>query len=404
MERRPPSILPVIIISQFAGTSLWFASNAVLADLQLQWNISSSALGYMTSAVQFGFIIGTLCFAFFALADRFSPSRLFFTCSIFGALSNLMIYLSAEGLGSLLLFRFITGFFLAGIYPVGMKIAASWYDKELGRAIGYLVGALVLGTSFPHLLKSLGQIATWETVILSITGISALGGVLMLLFVPDGPYLKKGTAFNSRALIVIFDSKDFRSASFGYFGHMWELYTFWAFVPIILSRYSSIHSIGGMDISFWSFCIIAAGSLGCSIGGVISRRTGSAAVAFTQLSVSGLCCLFSPLLFHAPPAIFLSFLLLWGITVVGDSPQFSALSAQTAPRDLVGSALTIVNCIGFSITIISIQLTNFISSSVKPSYIFWFLTIGPIFGLVSLWPLLKKNGEPQRHKEILKSL
>jgi predicted MFS family arabinose efflux permease len=389
MDQRPRKILPIIIISQFAGTSLWFASNAILPDLQREWSINESSLGYMTSAVQFGFILGTLFFAFFAISDRFSPRKLFFVCSVLGAVSNLFIYLLADGLKSLLFLRFITGLFLAGIYPVGMKIAASWYNRELGKAIGFLVGALVLGTSFPHLLKSLGPVVSWGTLIVSISAISAIGGALIYLLVPDGPYLSKGTTFNSRALIIIFKSREFRSASFGYFGHMWELYTFWAFVPVILSKYISANSIEKIDISFWSFFIISVGSLGCAGGGLLSRKVGSARVAFAQLFVSGLCCLISPLLFFAPEKIFLSFLILWGITVVGDSPQFSALTAQKAPRDLVGSALTIVNCIGFSITIVSIQITSLITRSVEPNLIFLLLALGPAFGLISLWPLFR---------------
>ena len=176
-KKRPPWILPAIIFSQFAGTSLWFAGNAVLEDLQLQWSMGNASLSYMTSAVQLGFILGTLCFAFFVIADRFSPRLVYFVCSLLGALSNLLICLVAEGLASLLVFRFLTGFFLAGIYPVGMKIAAGWYQKGLGKALGFLIGALVLGTAFPHLLKGAGHSVPWETVILSVSGIALLGGI-----------------------------------------------------------------------------------------------------------------------------------------------------------------------------------------------------------------------------------
>ncbi|MGD8763020.1 MAG: MFS transporter, partial [Desulfobacteraceae bacterium] len=171
-EKRPSWILPVIIISQFTGTSLWFASNAVMGDLQREWGLGISALGYMTSSVQLGFIAGTLLFAFLNISDRFSPRIIFFACSLSGALSNLCIYLVAQGLPSLVLLRFITGFLLAGIYPVGMKIAAGWYEKGLGRALGYLVGALVVGTAFPHLLKSFGQTVAWENVIIAISIVS----------------------------------------------------------------------------------------------------------------------------------------------------------------------------------------------------------------------------------------
>ena len=389
MKKRSPWILPVIIFSQFTGTSLWFASNAVLGNLQRQWGLGNAALSHMTSSVQLGFIIGTLLFAFFTISDRFSPRIVFFLCSLLGALANLGIYIAADGLISLLVFRFITGFFLAGIYPVGMKIAAGWYRKGLGQALGYLVGALVVGTAFPHLLKSTGHSFPWEHVILSISAISTLGGILMLLLVPDGPYAVRGTKFNGKALIIIFQSKDLRSASFGYFGHMWELYTLWAFFPVLIEAYSAMVR-QSLNVPFWSFWVIAVGCLGCIGGGLLSFKLGSPSIAFFQLLVSGICCLLSPIFFHAPMGIFLGFLVLWGIMVVGDSPQFSTLTAQTAPKELVGSALTIVTSIGFFITILSIQLTNFLIHFISPDYIFLFLVPGPIFGLVNLWPLYRK--------------
>jgi len=392
VKQRSSWILPVIIVSQFTGTSLWFASNAVLGDLRQAWGLGDAALSYMTSSVQLGFISGTLIFAFLTISDRFSPRIVFFICSLLGSLSNLGIYLAADGLISLLWFRFITGFFLAGIYPVGMKIAAGWYRQGLGRALGYLVGALVVGTAFPHLLKSTGQSVPWDNVILIISGISMVGGMLMLLLVPDGPYLAKGTRFNPRAFIIIFQSKDLRSVSFGYFGHMWELYTLWAFLPVLISAYAA-ESGQPMNVPFWSFCVIAAGCLGCVIGGHLSLKLGSPAVAFFQLSVSGICCLLSPIVFHAPLEIFVGFLVLWGIMVVGDSPQFSALTAQTAPGELVGSALTIVTSIGFFITILSIQFTNFLINFLDPQYIFLFLVPGPIFGLANLWPYYRKHSK-----------
>lgn len=386
MNERSFWILPTIIFSQFAGTSLWFASNAILPDLQKQWGIGNEALSMVTSMVQFGFISGTLCFAFLAIADRFSPRIVFFTCSILGALSNLSIYLVVEGLTSLLCFLFITGFLLAGIYPVGMKIATGWYQQGLGKALGFLVGALVVGTAFPHFLKGIGTSIHWETIIFSVSGIATLGGVLMLLLVPDGPYLFKGTQFNSKAIAVIFQSRDFRSAAFGYFGHMWELYTFWAFIPLMLTAYATLHS-ESINISFWSFCIIAAGFFGCVIGGVLSKKLGSEVIAFFQLTSSGICCLLSPLIFAAPLHVFLGILIFWGIVVAGDSPQFSALTAQTAPKELVGSALTIVTCIGFFITIISIQITNQLLNWVGPDKVFLLLAVGPIIGLAAFWPL-----------------
>jgi len=387
--KRNSWILPIIIFSQFAGTSLWFASNAVLADLQKQWGLAAGSLGHTTSSVQFGFIVGTLIFAFLTLADRYSPRLVYFVCSVLGALSNLGLYLVTGGLTALLVFRFMTGFFLAGVYPVGMKIAAGWYRKGLGHALGWLVGALVVGTAFPHLIKSLNSSLPWETVVLSISIISAGGGCLMLLLVPDGPYLVKGTRFDPKSLATIFRSAELRSASFGYFGHMWELYTVWAFIPLLLTRYAATTG-QPLNVSWWSFWAIAAGSLGCIAGGLVSKKAGSAAVAFFQLLTSGICCLLAPLLFHGPPGVFLSFVVIWGIVVVGDSPQFSALTAQTAPRQLVGSALTIVTSIGFFITIISIQFVNFLIGWLDIRIVYVFLAPGPIAGLVCLWPLFKE--------------
>jgi MFS family permease len=382
---RPPWILPVIIFSQFAGTSLWFAGNAVLADLQREWGLAAEALGYTTSAVQLGFICGTLVFAFFALADRVSPRIVFFACSLAGALANLGVYAAAEGLWSLAAFRFATGFFLAGIYPVGMKIASGWYRSDLGNALGFLVGALVLGTAFPHLLKAFGQTLAWEAVTVAVSAVAAAGGLLMLLCVPDGPYLGKGTAFDPKALAVIFRSPRFRASAFGYFGHMWELYAFWAFVPFVIAA----HAAGTVNVPFWAFAVIGAGFLGCAGGGLVSLRAGSARVAFAQLAASGVCCAVSPLFFGAPTPLFLAFLVFWGVVVIGDSPQFSALNAANAPRELVGSALTIANCIGFAITIFSIQLLNALATVVSPANLFLALTPGPILGLVALAPLVR---------------
>lgn len=384
---RPARILPLIIFSQFTGTSLWFAGNAIIGDLQLAWELGTQSLAYVTSAVQLGFISGTLLFAILVIADRFSPRRVFFCCSLAGALANIALLLVPPGLETLLLLRFATGFFLAGIYPVGMKIAAGWYQQGLGRALGYLVGALVVGTAFPHLIRSSGAELPWQQVIAGVSILALGGGFAMLLAVPDGPHLSSGSAFNPRALGLVFRSGQFRASAFGYFGHMWELYTLWAFTPVLLLAYTTSHEIS-LNVPFWSFLVIAAGFIGCVIGGVISNRIGSAPVAAIQLSVSGLCCLLSPFLFDAAPLPFLAFLLLWGITVVGDSPQFSALNAAYAPREYVGSALTIVNSIGFLITVLSIQLASSILPLIGIKYIFWLLLPGPIIGLLALCPLL----------------
>jgi MFS family permease len=387
---RPARILPLIIFSQFTGTSLWFAGNAILLDLQRDWGLTEHSLGHVTSAVQLGFIVGTLLFAYLVIADRFSPRLVFFYCSLAGALANIALLIAPQQLNWLLVLRFATGFFLAGIYPVGMKIAAGWYQQGLGRALGYLVGALVLGTAFPHLIRSSGTDFPWQQVILFVSALATFGGFIMLLLVPDGPYLPKGSVFDPGALKAIFRSRRFRASAFGYFGHMWELYTLWAFIPLFLLTYSRNNEIA-LNVPLWSFLVIAGGFLGCAIGGIVSARFGSARVAAVQLGISGICCLLSPLLFSSSPAVFLGFLLLWGITVIGDSPQFSALNAENAPREYVGSALTIVNSIGFLITIFSIQLASWMLTQLEPQFVFLLLVPGPVIGLWMLKPLLARN-------------
>ena len=387
---RPARILPLIIFSQFTGTSLWFAGNAVILDLQQDWGLAEQSLGYVTSAVQLGFICGTLLFALLVIADRFSPRLVFFYCSLAGALANIGLLFAPQDLAWLLILRFATGFFLAGIYPVGMKIAAGWYAQGLGRALGYLVGAVVLGTAFPHLVRSSGADFPWEQVMLVVSALAILGGLVMLMLVTDGPHLPKVSVFDPGALKMIFRSRRFRASAFGYFGHMWELYTLWAFIPLFLLAYSNSNDIS-LNVPLWSFLVIGVGFFGCAIGGIVSTRLGSAGVAAVQLAISGACCLLSPVFFNSSPAFFFSFLLLWGITVAGDSPQFSTLNAQNAPREYVGSALTIVNSIGFLITIFSIQLASSMLAFIGPQYIFLLLIPGPIIGLWMLRPLLTRQ-------------
>lgn len=383
---RPAYILPVLLFAQFAGTSPWFAGNAVIQDLQQDWQLAPGALAYVTSAVNLGFICGTLIFALLMISDRFSPRLVFFICTLCAATANFALLIAPNNLAGLLIPRLMTGFFLAGIYPVGMKIAAGWYRQDLGKVLGFLIGALVLGTAFPHLLRSLSTDLPWQQVIFGVSLFASLGGAAMLLGVPDGPYNGAASNFNPRALQIIFASPRLRASAFGYFGHMWELYTLWAFAPLLLIAYADRHDIA-LNPSLWAFLFIAVGMLGCVIGGLVSTRSGSARVAGWQLAVSGACCLLAPLMFNSAPILFLSFILIWGITVVGDSPQFSAMNAAYAPPEYIGSALTIVNSIGFLLTIVSIQLASWLLPLVKIEYLFWLLLPGPILGLWALSPL-----------------
>lgn len=379
----PRRILPAIVFAQFAGTSLWFAGNAVVPDLVQELQLTDMAVGYITSAVQFGFITGTLVFAFLSIADRISPSKVFLWCAVLGAFANtLTVYSGTFAL--LVLSRFMTGFFLAGIYPVGMKIAADWHKEGLGKALGYLVGALVVGTAFPHLIKYLSTDLPWKITLFATSCFATFGGVLLYFVVPDGPYQSKKGIFKPSAMIQLFKNKNFRSAAFGYFGHMWELYAFWAFVPLMIGYHGQVNGEATAYASLWSFAAIGVGGISCAVGGHWSLSIGSKKVALISLVGSGLCCLALPFFTKLPFALFIFLLLLWGLFVVSDSPQFSTLVAHSSDSDYVATGLTIVNSIGFAITIISIQLVNMMWAQWQSPLIFLILGLGPLLGVFSI--------------------
>ena len=372
---------------------MWFVGNAVLPELKQSLDLTQYAVSQVTSAVMFGFVTGTLVFAFFSLADRFSPVRLFFASSLLGALCNASVAWIAKDANSLFALRFMTGFFIAGIYPVGMKIAADWFEKGLGKALGFLLGALVLGTAFPHLLKNRDFALPWKSVLYYTSFFALIGGTLMLLFVGDGPYRKRSGRFQWNAIGEIFGSKKWRQAALGYFGHMWELYTFWGFVPLIIEVYSMKNGLS-LNISLLSFLIIASGMISCIGGGYLSQQWGSAKVASLALLISGLCCICSPLFFQLPLFLFVSLLFLWGLAVIPDSPQFSTLVSQYAPEHLRGTALTIYNSIGFTIAIISLIVIDRVFHSAGffgQQNTFLLLAPGAMIGLPFMFRLMRSK-------------
>ena len=378
-------VLPIIVIAQFCCTSLWFASNGIITELIENFQLKNNALGHLTSAVQFGFISGTLIFAIFMLADRFSPSKIFAFSAFFGAVFNSSLILENNNLESLILLRFLTGFFLAGIYPIGMKIATDYYEKGLGKSLGFLVGALVLGTALPHLMNDLLNFISWKYVLYATSTLAVLGGLFLLIFVPDGPFRKVSKNIDISACFKIFKNKELRAASFGYFGHMWELYAYWTFVPVILKTYTNIHTDVTFNIPILSFIIIAFGGLACVISGYICEFIGVKKTAYTALFLSCLCCLISPFMFTVNnELLFILFLIFWGFVVIADSPLFSTLVSKSVTTEIRGTALTIVNCIGFSITIISIQLIGSLLENTNSNFIYMVLGLGPTLGLTFL--------------------
>ncbi|RRQ24049.1 MFS transporter [Guyparkeria sp. SCN-R1] len=376
--------VPLIVLAQLFGTSLWFSANGVGDALMRDWALSPADLGMLTAAVQLGFILGTLLFAVSGLADRFAASRVFLVSAITGAIANLALAWLAQDLAAATLYRFLTGFALAGIYPVGMKLIVSWAPERRGEALAWLVGMLTLGTATPHLLQGLSLGLAWPWVITFASGLALLGG-MVIAWLGDGPHLKRSTRLRWGGVFRAFGQPGFRAAALGYFGHMWELYAFWVLVPLFIA---GLYPEGSTTtLSLLAFAVIGIGAIGCVAAGRLSRHLGSARVAVAALTISGGLCLFYPWLAELSAGLALVALLIWGVAVIADSAQFSALASRHAPADGVASALAIMNSIGFGLSALAIPITTSLWQDLG-AHVSWLLLPGAVVGVVAMRPLL----------------
>jgi MFS family permease len=370
----------VVSIAVLLASSTWFAGTAVARTLSGEWDLDPSAAAWLTSATQWGFIFGTLLYSLTNLADRFNPRRVFFVSAALGAVFNLGFAWLSDGLWGALAFRFLTGVTLAGVYPVGMKIIASWFREGLGWRLGVMVGCLTLGTAFPYGVAALDLAIEWRGLATIASVAAVAGGLLIVVAVGDGPYLRGKAKLDFRMAFRVFRHAPFRNTALGYFGHMWELYALWALTGFYVAASVGNDPAWSTRVPLFAFATVGMGAIGCVGGGMLSQRVGERRVALVSLGVSGVACAVSGLAFDLPPTLLLVFLLVWGTFVVSDSPQFSALAALHCPREYTGTALTIQNGIGFLVTTVSIQLLPELAEVVGWQWALSALAIGPLFG------------------------
>jgi MFS family permease len=366
---------------------VWFSASAVVPVLTTLWELDNAGQAWLTMSVQIGFVIGALTSTLLNLADRIPAHRLLAFSALAAALSTALIPLLTNSLGPAILFRFLSGAFLAGVYPVGMKLIATWTQKNRGFGIGLLVGALTVGSAFPHLLRIFGSLEEWKAVLYLAAFFAALGGILALLFVRPGPYNAKSPPFNWKYTGDIFRHKEILMANLGYLGHMWELYAMWTWLPMFFVTSFKLTCTNLTWAGIWSFAIIAIGGLGSAIAGKLADRMGRTAVTIGSLLISGICCLAVGSLFGANPVWIVSLCLLWGFAVVADSAQFSACITELAHPEYIGTALTLQTSLGFLLTLITIRILPALVSWIGWQGAFAFLAIGPVFGIWAMTTL-----------------
>ncbi len=391
-KQRAFILIPLV---EFLGMTVWFSASAVVPALANAWGLGASGQAWLTMSVQLGFVAGALVSAILNLADRL-PSRLLFSlsaCLAGGA--TILIPASGAGPGGALALRFLTGVLLAGVYPVGMKIMATWTDRDRGFGVGLLVGALTVGSALPHLLGALGGSGSWKPVLALSGACAAAGGLIALLFVREGPHRTLLPRFDWKYAGEMWREKELALVNLAYLGHMWELYAMWTWAPIFIAASFRASGVGGRAAGLAGFAAIAAGGAGSVVAGRLADRIGRSTVTSAAMAVSGLCCLVVGFLAGKNPWILTAVCLVWGFAVVADSAQFSAGASELCPPERTGTVLTLQTSLGFLLTLVTIRLVPALERLVTWKYAFAVLALGPAAGI---WAMLRLRALPAARK------